>query len=331
MTQLKKVFVKSTLVACSLAGVFFLWVLYAGLKPVSLAEPVTLTIERGDTLHSASLALKEKGVIGHARSFRLLAQVFGTGSKIKAGKYKFEGSATGFQVLQKIYRGYFSKNRLRVQEGWTFKDFRTALNEHEAVRHEAQEWSEEKILNYLEIPYEYLEGLFFPDTYVFSGGESDLELMRIAYEELVEILDEEWADRSEDVAVATPYEALILASIIEKETVLEEEKPIVSGVFSNRLRKGMRLQADPTVIYGVRDEYDGDIRYKHLRDDNPYNTYTRDGLPPSPIALVSLTSIKAAVRPAKTSHFYFVGKGDGTHHFSDTLREHNRAVRKYQR
>ena len=331
MIGFKKLLFRLALVILFVAGLSASLGLLVGFKGADLERPVTLTIKRGDSLYSASMTLEREGVISHARSFRVLARLFGTGGGIKAGKYRFEPGETNFQVLQKIYRGYFSKNRIRVQEGWTFRDLRNALNMHEAISHDVKDWSEQEIINRLEIEEKYLEGLFFPDTYVFSGGESDLELLRIAHEELNDMLAEEWVNRSPEAAVKTPYEALILASIIEKETSLDEEKPIVSGVFSNRLKKGMRLQADPTVIYGVRDEYKGDIRYKHLRDDNPYNTYTRSGLPPSPIALVSLSSIQAALNPAKTSALYFVAKGDGTHHFSDTLKEHNRAVRKYQR
>ena len=329
--DLKKFLLKSSIVVLLTIGMIVCWGLYIGFNDADLEQPVNITIKRGDSLYATSLALERAGVISHSQSFRLFARFFGTGSGIKAGKYRFEPGETGFQVLQKIYRGYFAKNRIRVREGWTFRDLRNALDEHEAISHDTTNWSEQEIINRLEIQEKYLEGLFFPDTYVFSGGESDLELLRIAYEELNDIIAEEWMSRSSDAVVKTPYEALILASIIEKETSLDEEKPIVSGVFSNRLKKGMRLQADPTVIYGVRDEYKGDIRYKHLRDDNPYNTYTRSGLPPSPIALVSLSSIQAALNPAKTSALYFVAKGDGTHYFSDTLREHNRAVRKYQR
>ncbi len=305
--------------------------LFAGLKPIELDEPVLVTIERGATLNVATESLENSSVIHDAWSFKLLARVFGLGSEIKAGKYQFEDGITGFQVLQKIHRGYFAKNRIRIQEGWTFTDLREALDQHDAILHTSSGWTNKRILNELNISYGHPEGLFFPDTYIFSGGTSDLRIMRIAHEKMTEVLEEEWRMRHADIRLKDPYEGLVLASIIEKETYLVKEKSLIAGVFLNRLETRMRLQADPTVIYGMGDNFDGDIRYKDLKDDNPYNTYTRHGLPPSPIALPSLSSIRAAMRPQETNFLYFVAKGDGTHQFSDNLKDHNRAVRKYQR
>jgi len=329
--HLKNILVKLAIGSCVLIGFFLGWLLFIGLSSAELEEPTTITIERGATLGTAATELANKSIIDNARSFKLLAWVFGISSDIKAGKYKFEDGVTGFQVLQKIYRGYFEKNRLRIQEGWTFADLRKALDDHDAILHSSTGWTQKKILNHLNIPYEHVEGLFFPDTYIFSGGTSDLEILKIAHEKLSKVLEEEWRKRNIKIRFKDPYNALILASIIEKETSLPAEKSIVSGVFMNRLKNGMRLQADPTVIYGLGDNFDGDIRYKDLKADNPYNTYTRNGLPPSPIALPSRSSIRAVMHPASTTALYFVAKGDGTHQFSDNLSDHNTAVKEYQR
>lgn len=331
MEQLKTLMIRLGLGVFALVCLFLVWLLFCGLKPIELEKSVLVTIERGATLKNATETLEENSVIHDGWSFKLLARVFGLGSEIKAGKYQFEDGITGFQVLQKIHRGYFAKNRIRIQEGWTFADLRDALDQHDAIVHDSSGWTNKRILSELNISYGHPEGLFFPDTYVFTGGTSDLRIMSIAHEKMTRVLEEEWRMRYPDIRLKDPYEGLILASIIEKETYLIKEKSIIAGVFLNRLKKRMRLQADPTVIYGMGDNFDGDIRYKDLKNDTPYNTYTRNGLPPSPIALPSLSSIRAAMRPEETSSLYFVAKGDGTHQFSDNLKDHNRAVRKYQR
>lgn len=331
MDSSKKLLTKLTIGASVLGGLFLLWLLFVGLRVIDVKSPILLTIEKGASLEEAAKKLEDSAVIHDAWSFQLLARIFGMGSEIKAGKYKFEAGATGFQVLQKIHRGYFARNRIRIQEGWTFSDLRHALDAHDAIHHKTSGWSLKKIMQELDISYAHPEGLFFPDTYIFSGGTSDLKIMSLANKKMTRILEKEWKSRSENIRLKDPYEALIIASIIEKETYLRAEKSIISGVFSNRLKKKMRLQADPTVIYGLGDNFDGDIRTKDLKTDNPYNTYTRNGLPPTPIALPSESSIRAAMRPTETSALYFVAKGDGTHQFSDNLKAHNRAVRKYQR
>jgi UPF0755 protein len=198
------------------------------------------------------------------------------------------------------------------------------------VKHTLGGRSEADIAALLGVQGGSLEGWLFPDTYRFSPGSSDVEILRRAHAAMVKRLDGAWAARDPDLPLATPYEALILASIVEKETALAAERPLVASVFVNRLRKGMRLQTDPTVIYGMGERYDGNIRRKDLAEDTPWNTYTRDGLPPTPIAMPGAASLRAAVQPAQTSFLYFVGRGDGTHEFSRTLEEHNRAVAKYQ-
>lgn len=202
--------------------------------------------------------------------------------------------------------------------------------QNDAIRHLSVSYTDQQILKSIGAEETHPEGLFFPDTYYFSNGMSDLEILKRAYHAMRTKLNEAWTQREPGLPYKSPYEALIMASIIEKETGRAEERKIIAGVFVNRLRIGMRLQTDPTVIYGMGERFDGNIRRKDLQEDTAYNTYTRSGLPPTPIAMPGMASIEAALHPAKTQALYFVGKGDGSHVFSNTLAEHNRAVAKYQ-
>ena len=216
-----------------------------------------------------------------------------------------------------------------IVEGWTFRMMREVLGTAEGLRPDTREWSDDRIMEALGYPDLHPEGQFYPDTYYYRKGDPDLDIYRKAFELMQFRLRQVWAQRSPDLPLDDPYEALIVASIIEKETQDRDEQPTIAGVLFNRLRKGMRLQTDPTVIYGVGDAFDGNIIRKHLKTDTPYNTYTRAGLTPTPISLPGMDSLMAAVRPAETEAYYFVAKGGGRHHFSRTLEEHNRAVRKY--
>ena len=218
MDSSKKLLTKLTIGASVLGGLFLLWLLFVGLRVIDIKSPILLTIEKGASLEEAAKKLEDSAVIHDAWSFQLLARVFGMGSEIKAGKYKFEAGATGFQVLQKIHRGYFARNRIRIQEGWTFSDLRHALDAHDAIHHKTSGWSLKKIMQELDISYAHPEGLFFPDTYIFSGGTSDLKIMSLANKKMTRILEKEWKSRSENIRLKDPYEALIIASIIEKET-----------------------------------------------------------------------------------------------------------------
>ncbi|MDH5389444.1 MAG: endolytic transglycosylase MltG, partial [Gammaproteobacteria bacterium] len=208
-----------------------------------------------------------------------------------------------------------------------------AINSHEAIKHELTDLSQKEILERLEIKHEHPEGLFFPETYNIHKNISDIDVLKRAYALTKKTLHDLWDGRDQDLPFETPYEALILASIVEKESAVEEERALIAGVFINRLRKNMRLQTDPTVIYGMGDNYKGDIRFRDLRNDTPYNTYTRSGLPPTPIAMPGYGAIKAVMHPAKTDYLYFVAFSDdsGRHKFSSTFAEHNKAVDKYQR
>jgi UPF0755 protein len=220
---------------------------------------------------------------------------------------------------------------IRLIEGWTFAQFRAALDASPDVRHESAGLEDAQLLALLQAAESHPEGLFFPDTYVFGKGSSDLRILRRAYRAMQRHLKAEWEARSPDLPYQTPYEALIMASIIEKETGKASERDLIGGVLVNRLRIGMRLQVDPTVIYGLGAAFDGNLKKIHLLEDGPYNTYTRAGLPPTPIAMPGLASLRSALRPGKTEALYYVSRGDGSSQFSRTLDEHNRAVSRFQR
>ena len=219
---------------------------------------------------------------------------------------------------------------VRFIEGWAFRQLRAALDGNAFLRHDTQGLSDTQLLQKLGVPETHPEGLFFPDTYLFAKGTSDLRVLQRAYGATQRHLSREWETRDASVPYKTPYEALIMASVIEKETGRSEEREMIAGVLVNRLRTGMLLQVDPTVIYGLGSAFDGNLKKIHLQTDGPYNSYMRAGLPPTPIAATGLASLRAALKPAKTAVLYYVARGDGSSQFSRTLEEHNRAVRKYQ-
>jgi UPF0755 protein len=329
--KIRSILLRLLLTITAVVAVSLIWLIWTGLRPVAVNDSARFTVEKGQTLHSVAQSLERESIVPDAISFQILALVFNAGQRIKAGVYEFENGSTSFQVLQKLIRGYFVKNKIRLQEGWTFWQVRDAIDNAQALRHDTKGLSNTQILKLLNIEEEHPEGLFYPDTYTFSGGESDLEILRIANEKLKKTLVTEWKKKPQKSILKASYEALVLASIIEKETSLESEKTLISAVFHNRLRKQMRLQADPTVIYGIGPEFNGNITRNDLREDTLYNTYTRDGLPPTPIAMVTRSSIRAAINPIPDTALYFVAKGDGSHHFSDNLSDHNKAVQAYQR
>lgn len=270
-----------------------------------------------------------------------LARISGRDTQIKAGSYEVESGATPMSLIDQLTRGDVSLQEVRIPEGWTFHQFRAALDAHEGVSHASKGMSDADLLAQV-VKAEgsggpafngdkFPEGLFFPDTYLFAKGARDTDILRRAYRLMHKRIDGEWAKRASDLPYTTPYQALIMASIIEKETGQTKERPLIAGVFINRLRKGMLLQTDPTIIYGMGDKFDGNLRKKDLLEDGPYNSYTRTGLPPTPIALPGAAAIQAALHPADTDAIYFVAKGNGTHEFSSTLEAHNRAVNRYQK
>jgi UPF0755 protein len=286
-------------------------------------------IPRGAGLRSAVAALEKGGVRLQRRQFELLARALGRSRDIKAGNYQFVERPTPLELLQKLTRGDVMQAEVRLIEGWTFGQFRAMLNASLDLRHDTVDMEDAQILAALKAAEPHPEGLFFPDTYLFARGSSDLAVLRHAYHAMQRHLQAEWGAR-ERVPYRSPYEALIMASIIEKETGIAAEREMIAGALVNRLRIGMRLQVDPTIIYGLGESFDGNLKRKHLLEDGPYNTYTRAGLPPSPIAMPGLASLRAALNPAKTDALYYVSRGDGSSQFSRNLGEHNRAVTKYQ-
>jgi UPF0755 protein len=299
--------------------------------PVSMGKlPVEVEIPRGASLRTAMDQLQKAGVGVRRVEFELLARALGRERGIKAGNYQLTEAVTPVDLLDKLTRGDVSQAEVRLIEGWTFAQFRAALDGSPDLRHDTAGLEDAQVLARLQAPEPHPEGLFFPDTYLFARGSSDLAVMRRAYRAMQRHLKEEWESRAPNAPYRTPYEGLIMASIIEKETGRAAERDLIGGVLVNRLRIGMRLQVDPTIIYGLGSEFDGNLKKKHLLEDNPYNTYTRAGLPPTPIAMPGQASLRSAMRPGKTESLYYVSRGDGSSHFSRSLDEHNRAVSKYQ-
>jgi UPF0755 protein len=299
--------------------------------PVSLGRlPVEVEIPRGAGFRTAVDQLEKAGVGVRRYEFEVLARALGRSRDIKAGNYQIAEALTPVELLDKLTRGDVAQAELRLIEGWTFSQFRAALDASPDLRHDTTGLEDAQVLASLQAPEAHPEGLFFPDTYLFARGASDLAVLRRAYHAMQRHLKEEWETRHPEVPYQTPYEGLIMASIIEKETGKPEERDLIGGVLVNRLRIGMRLQVDPTIIYGLGTEFDGNLKKKHLLEDGPYNSYTRAGLPPTPIAMPGLASLRAAMRPGKTQSLYYVSRGDGSSHFSRSLDEHNRAVNKYQ-
>ena len=308
------------------------WFAYHVNKPVRLpAVPYEFSIEPGSSLKSVAKQLADAGVLHDVWSFVLLSRAMGLASSLKAGDYEIAESTSLLQLLERITKGDINQSEIRFIEGWTFAQLRQTLDAHPAVRHDTTNLSGREILQLIGASETAGEGLFFPDTYFFAKGSSDTAILRRAYHAMQNHLNIAWAERATNLPLADPYQALILASIVEKETGKESDRTMVAGVFVNRLRLSMLLQTDPTVIYGLGDRFDGNLRKKDLLTDQEYNTYTRRGLPPTPIAMPGLASIQAALNPAKTDALYFVAKGKGESHFSNNLAEHNRAVSKYQK
>ncbi len=293
--------------------------------------PLTFDLKSGSSLRTVSRELSAAGVIGEPLLFEIIGRLHGNAPHIKAGNYEFESPTTPLKVLQKITRGDATQVAIRFIDGWTFRQLREALDTHDAVKHDTQGMSHEAVARKLGIADAQAEGWFFPDSYHFSRGASDLAILRRAHRLMQTHLNAQWTKRAANHPLATPYEALILASIVEKETGKASDREMVASVFVNRLRINMRLQTDPTVIYGMGEAFDGNLRRRDLQADTPWNTYTRGGLPPTPIAMPGLASIQAALNPADSKMLYFVARGDGSSQFSRNLDEHNAAVNKYIR
>ena len=321
-----------TLLALVAASLFVGWFAYHVQDPVQIPiTPYELSIKPGSSLRTVAKQLVGAGALHDAWSFILLSRLMGYSSSLKAGDYELAESISPWQLLKRVTNGDVNQSEIRFIEGWTFSQLRKTLNENPALQHDTAGLTDFQVMQLIGASETMAEGLFSPDTYYFVRGNSDVAILKRAYHAMQNNLNTAWTGRATNLPLTDSYQALILASIVEKETGREGDRTNVAGVFINRLRIGMRLQTDPTVIYGLGDKFDGNLRKKDLLTDQEYNTYTRSGLPPTPIALPGMASIQAALNPAKTSSLYFVGKGNGESHFSSNLTDHNRAVSKYQR
>ena len=316
-------------VVCLLgAGGYAAW--YVATPVAVSGLPAEFEIPQGLRFRGAAQRIEAAGIEVGALQFELLARALGRAQDVKAGSYELATAPTPLELLDKLTRGDVTQAEVRLIEGWTFRQLRAALDASAFLRHDTQGMSDAQLLQKLGASEPHPEGLFFPDTYLFSKGSSDLNVLRRAYHTMQRHLAKEWEARAPSVPFKSPYEALIMASIIEKETGRAAERDMIAGALVNRLRIGMLLQVDPSVIYGLGESFDGNLKKVHLLTDGPYNTYTRAGLPPTPIAAPGMASLHAALQPAKTGALYYVSRGDGSSEFSRTLEEHNRAVRKYQ-
>ena len=316
-------------VAALAAGGWALWWVY---QPLRLQAPtVDLSIEPGTLPRGVAQAVRDAGVDVNPELLYWWFRFSGQDRLIKAGSYELEAGITPHRLLSKLARGEESMRAVTLVEGWTFRQMRAALAGEDVLKPDTQGLADEAIMTLLGRPGQHPEGRFFPDTYTYAKGTSDLAVFKRAMRAMDKRVEAAWAARSPQAAVKTPDEALILASIVEKETGKAADRTLIAAVFNNRLRVGMPLQTDPTVIYGLGTAFSGNLTKKHLQTDTPWNTYTRAGLPPTPIAMPGKASLLAAVQPASSNALYFVSRGDGSSQFSANLDEHNRAVNKYQR
>ncbi|MCC7596040.1 endolytic transglycosylase MltG [Janthinobacterium sp. FW305-129] len=328
MAFFKKLVVSSVIAAIGVGGTFVYW----AQQPITTeGEAIPFTIAPGSGAHAAGQQIADAGVPIVPILFNMLARIEGKTSKIKAGSYELKPGTTPQRLITQLARGEFAQESLTIIEGWTFRQMRMAMASHPGLKHDTVGLSDKELMAKISPEYVLPEGLFFPDTYLFAKGASEMQIFRQAHAAMIGRLSEAWDKRDPALPYKNPYEALIMASIVEKETGQKSERAMIAGVFVNRLKTGMLLQTDPTVIYGMGDNYQGKIRKRDLEADTPYNTYTRGGLPPTPIALAGAQSLTAALAPARTQALYFVARGDGTSQFSANLPDHNRAVNQYQR
>lgn len=329
MAAIKKFIVYLVLLVFSASAFVIFW----AREPLTEVDsmPVEFTIKPGSSVRSAARAMRDAGVPATPALVELLARALGKAGSIKAGSYQLRPGSTPLAMLDMLVRGETIQESLTIIEGWTFAQMRAEVARHKWLRPDSVNLSEQEFMAKVAPGYDKPEGLFYPDTYLFARGSSDLQLYQQAHAQMKKVLELAWARRASDVPYKTPYEALIMASIIEKETGLQTERKQIAAVFVNRLKRGMLLQTDPTVIYGMGNRFDGNIRKQDLLTDSPYNTYKRSGLPPTPIALAGRPALDAALNPVPTSDLFFVARGDGSSQFSESLADHNKAVNKYQR
>ncbi|HJV51165.1 MAG TPA: endolytic transglycosylase MltG [Noviherbaspirillum sp.] len=326
---MRKFFISLVAIALFLAAVMAFW----AHQPIidNLHAPIEFSIKAGSGVRSSAEQIAAAGIPVNPTLLEALARITGKGGKLKAGNYELKPGTTPRALISQLTRGEFAQESLAIIEGWTFRQMRQAIAAHPALKHDTVGLSDKELLEKITGDFKAPEGLFFPDTYLFAKGASDLQIYKQAHALMLKRLNDEWARRDPTVPYKSPYEALIMASIVEKETGAASERGMVAAVFVNRLKHGMLLQTDPTVIYGMGDKFNGNIRKRDLTTDTPYNTYTRPGLPPTPIALPGAESLTAALNPARSDVLYFVSRGNGTSEFNTNLNDHNRAVNKYQR
>jgi UPF0755 protein len=323
-----KLFLLLSIVLATIIGATVWW----ANAPIRMRDAtVDFRIASGSSLRTAAAQMQEAGIAINPDLLALLARWRGVATGIKAGSYSINQGVTPEQLLAKLARGDVTQGELALVDGWTFRQWRARLDQHPDLKHDTQSLTEAEIATRLGIDGGRIEGWLFPDTYLFDKQSSDLELLARAHRAMRKKLDVAWAERDANLPYRNAYEALTMASIVEKETGRSDDRSLIAAVFINRLRKGMLLQTDPTVIYGLDDKFDGNLRKRDLQTDTPYNTYTRTGLPPSPIAMPGSAALQAALHPAASDALYFVARGDGSSQFSRTLDEHNKAVNKYQR
>lgn len=310
----------------SLAG------LWLALRPLPMGtSPIEFSVPPGASLRSAARVIESAGIDLPAWQFEVFGRLLGRSTKIKAGNYEIDGQPTALDVLEMLTRGDVSQSELLLLEGKTFEDLRLALAVNPDLVHDTEGLSAAQVLALIGASESHPEGLFFPDTYLFSRGSKESALLKRAYQAMQRELATAWAGRNPELPLKTPHELLVLASIIEKESGMTDDRPQIAAVFINRLRLDMPLQTDPTVIYGLGARFDGNLRRKDLETDTPWNTYTRRGLPPTPIALPGRDALRATANPPASDKLYFVARGDGASVFSSTLEAHNQAVARYQK
>lgn len=314
------------LLALAAAGA---WLYGYASRPLSVRHPADFILEPG-SFNRAAEQLQAQGIIDDVRPFIVLGRLLRADKRIKAGSYELAAPTSPLQLLNKLTAGDTTMVAVKIIEGWNWRQLKAALAANPNLKHDATALSEAELAAALQLPVSSVEGQFFPDTYYLNKGGSERHLLERAHRLLARKLDAAWQQRSPGLLLQDPQQALILASLVEKETGKPDDRPMIAGVFLNRLKIGMRLQTDPAVIYGLGEKFDGDLRRADLETDTPYNTYTRTGLTPTPIAFVGEAALKAATQPAQTSALYFVARGDGSSQFSASLEEHNAAVRKYQ-
>ena len=300
--------------------------------PLAVEEETLYEVPRGAGYNRVMADLADRGVIKDEWAFRLLTRLEPEATpQLRAGEYMLEPGMSGRDLVELLGSDRVVTYPLTIPEGWTFRQMRARLDAAPKLENQTAGLGDDEIMALLEREGRHPEGWFFPETYRYHKGMSDIDILRQALARMEQVLDEVWETRRDDLPYETPYEALIMASLIERETGAPEERREIAGVFKRRMERGMRLQTDPTVIYGMGERYEGRITRADLRESTPYNTYTIDGLPPTPIAMPGRAALEAAVDPEPGETLYFVSRGDGTHHFSRTLREHNNAVNRYIR